>query len=185
MRVNVLQTGMLAVGLSMDACAAAVGRGLAAGRASPGQCLACGAWFGGFQALMPVIGFFLGGLFAGTVRALDHWAVLFLLTLIGVDTIRQPENSPETGDFSPKALLVPAFATSIDALAVGISLRLAGTERIWPAALLIGTVTAALSDAGVTLGSRLGSAFGRKARIFGGGLLIFLGVKIFLEHVLS
>ena len=177
---------LLALGLSMDACAAAVGKGLACPALHRGDGLRCGAWFGAFQAAMPVAGFWLGSVFSDAVRAADHWVILFLLTLIGANLIRESrDGTPPDGDFSPKALFLPALATSVDALAVGISLAVTDGVRILPAAAGIGAVTFCTSALGVRLGGCVGSRFGTGARIAGGLILIFLGIKIFLEHMLS
>ena len=184
MALDLLETVLLAVGLSMDAFAVAMCKGLASAGAPMGDCLRCGCWFGGFQALMPVLGFFLGGIFAGAIEVVDHWVILTLLTLIGFNMIREANGEEDcTGGFSPKEMIFPALATSIDALAVGISLAMTGGVRIFPTAALIGVTTCGLSAFGVRLGSRFGSRYGARAQIAGGVILIFLGVKIFLEHV--
>ena len=179
---------LLAVGLSMDAFAVSVCKGLSLRRATFKAEITCGVWFGGFQALMPLIGFFLGSLFAEAIEAFDHWVAFALLVLIGVNMLKEalekgdscPTNS---ADFSAKTMFVMAVATSIDALAVGISLAMAGTENIFLAVTLIGLMTFTLSALGVKIGSVFGSRYEKKAQVAGGVILIALGVKILLEHL--
>lgn len=179
---------LLALGLSMDAFAVSVCKGLSVKRAGLKQGALCGAWFGGFQALMPLIGFFLGSLFAQAIEAFDHWIAFVLLGLIGGNMLKEAfskgecENCREA-DFSFKAMLVMAVATSIDALAVGISLAMAGNVNIWLAVALIGIVTFGLSMAGVKIGNVFGSRYEKKAQLAGGVILILLGTKILLEHL--
>lgn len=179
---------LLALGLSMDAFAVSVCKGLSVKRAGLKQGALCGAWFGGFQALMPLIGFFLGSLFAQAIEAFDHWIAFVLLGLIGANMLKEAFSKGECescreADFSFKAMLVMAVATSIDALAVGISLAMAGNVNIWLAVALIGIVTFGLSMAGVKIGNVFGSRYEKKAQFAGGVILILLGTKILLEHL--
>ena len=179
---------LLAVGLSMDAFAVSICKGLASRRASLKNMLCCGLWFGGFQALMPLIGYYLGSLFANAIKAVDHWVAFVLLALIGVNMIReafskQEEDAAAEADYSFKTMLIMAIATSIDALAVGISLAMAGNVNIWTSILLIGVTTCLLSMLGVKAGSIFGDRFEKKAEIAGGVILILLGIKILLEHL--
>ena len=177
---------LLAVGLSMDAFAVSVCKGLAMKKATLKSELTCGVWFGGFQALMPTVGFFLGTLFAEAIEAVDHWIAFGLLAVIGVNMLREamsPEEKPETADLSWRTMLILAVATSIDALAVGISLAMVGQVNIFFAAPLIGLCTCVLSAIGVKVGSVFGSRFEKKAEIVGGVILILLGIKILLEHL--
>ena len=179
---------LLAVGLSMDAFAVSVCKGLAAKKSTVKGALICGIWFGGFQALMPLIGYFLGALFADTIEAFDHWVAFGLLVLIGVNMLREAfgkpeENREETADFSARTMFVMAVATSIDALAVGISLAMAGDVDIFTAVGLIGLTTFLLSAVGVRIGSVFGSRYETKAEAAGGVILILLGIKILLEHL--
>lgn len=148
----------------------------------------CGLWFGGFQALMPLIGFILGSLFAKAIEAVDHWVAFLLLALIGANMLKEAFScseccSEKNADFSVKTMFTMAVATSIDAMAVGISLAMAGGVNILLAVLLIGVVTCALSAAGVKIGSVFGARFEKKAQIAGGVILILLGTKILLEHL--
>lgn len=177
---------ILAVGLSMDAFAVSICKGLAMKKASWKAQFCCGAWFGGFQALMPLIGYFLGTLFIDAISAIDHWIAFGLLVIIGVNMFREALGSEEEAadaDLSVKTMFIMAVATSIDALAVGISLAMAGVANIWLAVLLIGATTFVLSAIGVKVGNVFGSRYEKKAEIVGGVILILLGVKILLEHL--
>ena len=180
---------LLAVGLSMDAFAVSVCKGLALRRATFQAEITCGVWFGGFQALMPLIGFFLGTLFAVAIQAVDHWIAFGLLAIIGVNMLKEAlsheeECGCESGaDLSVKTMLVMAVATSIDALAVGISLAMVGNVNIFFAVTMIGICTCLLSMLGVKIGNVFGSRFEAKAEIAGGVILILLGLKILLEHL--
>lgn len=180
---------LLAVGLSMDAFAVSICKGLSVKKAQPKEMALCGVWFGGFQALMPLIGFFLGALFYDAISAFDHWIAFVLLALIGANMLREAFSKEEEcadcqgADFSFKTMLVIAIATSIDALAVGISLAMAGNVNIWLAVALIGIITFLMSGAGVKIGNIFGSKFEKKAQMAGGIILILLGLKILLEHL--
>ena len=179
---------LLAVGLSMDAFAVSICKGLSLKKAGLREGAVCGAWFGGFQALMPLIGFFLGTLFAEAIEAFDHWVAFGLLAVIGINMLKEAFEKEECqncgcDDLSFRKMLVMAIATSIDALAVGISLAMAGNVNIWLAIALIGVVTFSLSAVGVKVGNVFGSRFEKKAQIAGGVILILLGGKILLEHL--
>ena len=180
---------LLAVGLSMDAFAVSICKGLSMKKASLGAGVICGTWFGGFQALMPLVGFFLGTLFAGAIEAFDHWVAFGLLVIIGINMLKEAfscgcdcEDQPDA-DLSVKTMFVMAVATSIDALAVGISLAMAGNVNIWFAVALIGVITFVMSAMGVKIGNVFGSRFEKKAQIAGGVILVLLGCKILLEHM--
>ena len=180
---------LLAVGLSMDAFAVSVCKGLAMKKATVRAQVTCGAWFGGFQGLMPLIGFLLGTMFAEAIQFIDHWIAFGLLALIGINMLREAFSKEcdcccgEDADLSVKTMFVMAVATSIDALAVGISLAMAGNVNIWLAVGLIGAVTFLLSGVGVRIGNSFGSRFEKKAEATGGIILILLGLKILLEHL--
>ncbi len=178
---------LLAVGVSMDAFAVSICKGLATSKATLRGSFLCGIWFGGFQALMPLIGFFLGMLFADTIEAFDHWVAFILLAIIGLNMLKEAfghgEDETHDTDFSAKTMFVMAVATSIDALAVGISLAMAGNVNIWIAILLIGIITFVMSAAGVKIGNVFGSRYEKKAQAAGGFILIILGLKILLEHL--
>lgn len=178
---------LLAVGLSMDACAVSICKGLSMKKATLKEGAVCGLWFGGFQALMPLIGFFLGSLFAEAIVSIDHWIAFVLLSIIGINMLREAFGKEEEcgckeADLSVKTMFIMAVATSIDALAVGITLALAGNVNIFLAVALIGIITFAMSCAGVKIGNIFGSRFDKKAQLAGGIILIGLGLKILLEH---
>ncbi len=180
---------LLAVSLSMDAFAVSLCKGLSMQKASLKSGLVCGGWFGSFQALMPLAGFFLGSLFADSIQSVDHWVAFGLLALIGGNMLKEAFEKKEEccgcqeADLSPKAMFPMAVATSVDALAVGISLAMTGGVNIWLAVGLIGLITFFLSAVGVKIGSLFGARFEKKAQIFGGVMLILLGLKILLEHL--
>ncbi len=187
--MGIIELLLLAVGLSMDAFAVSICKGLSMKKADPKAMCTCGVWFGGFQALMPLIGFLLGSLFAAAIEAVDHWVAFGLLAIIGVNMLKEAFSQEEEcdcgdhADLSVKTMFVMAVATSIDALAVGISLAMAGDVNIWIAITLIGITTFALSALGVKIGNIFGSRFEKKAQMAGGIILILLGVKILLEHL--
>ncbi len=177
---------LLAVGLSMDAFAVSLCKGLSMKRAGLRESAICGAWFGGFQALMPLLGYYLGTLFAEAIETFDHWIAFALLVLIGINMLKEAFSASEEqadGDLSFKTMLVMAIATSIDALAVGISLAMAGGVNIYTAILLIGATTFLLSGVGVKIGNLFGSRYEKGAQIAGGVILILLGIRILLEHL--
>jgi putative Mn2+ efflux pump MntP len=180
---------ILAFGVSMDAFAVSICKGLSVRKARLREMCICGGWFGGFQALMPLIGFFLGALFYDAISAFDHWIAFGLLGLIGVNMLREAfEKEEECAgcqgcDFTVKTMFVMAVATSIDALAVGISLAMAGDVNIWVAITLIGVTTFLMSALGVKIGNVFGAKFEKKAQLAGGVILILLGAKILLEHL--
>ena len=179
---------LLAVGLSMDAFAVSVCKGLAMKKATLKAGLTCGLWFGGFQALMPLLGYFLGKTFANAIQAVDHWIAFGLLAVIGINMLKEAfggceECKEQDADLSVRKMFPMAIATSIDALAVGISLAMAGDVNIWVAIALIGGITCVLSALGVKIGNVFGSRFEKKAQIAGGVILILLGIKILLEHL--
>lgn len=187
--MGIIELLFLALGLSMDAFAVSVCKGLALHRADCRSMCLCGGWFGAFQAAMPLVGYLLGSVFAEAIEAFDHWVAFGLLAVIGVNMLREAwskEDSDDNGradDLSPKTMAVLAVATSIDALAVGISLAMAGNVNIWAAVALIGVITFAMSAVGVKIGSVFGDRFEKKAQIAGGMILILLGIKILLEHL--
>lgn len=183
---------LLAVGVSMDAFAVSICKGLAMKKATLKASMTCGVWFGGFQALMPTVGFFLGTLFAEAIQAVDHWVAFFLLGIIGINMLKEAFEKEEVcdccgeehnADLSVKTMFVMAVATSIDALAVGISLAMVGNVNIWLAALFIGICTCGFSAVGVQVGNVFGSRFEKKAQVAGGFILMILGLNILLEHL--
>ena len=181
---------ILAIGVSMDAFAVSICKGLATKKAGLRQMGACGLWFGGFQALMPLIGFFLGTLFAAAIEAFDHWVAFALLAFIGGNMLKEALEKNEceccndqNGDFGFKTMFVMAIATSIDALAIGVSMALAGDVNIWIAIALIGLTTCVTSALGVKIGNIFGAKFEKKAQLAGGIILVLIGVKILLDHM--
>lgn len=181
---------ILAIGVSMDAFAVSICKGLATKKAGLREMSSCGLWFGGFQALMPLLGFFLGTLFAEAIVTFDHWVAFALLAIIGGNMLKEAFTKEEceccndqNGDFGFKTMLVMAIATSIDALAIGVSMALAGNVNIWIAIALIGVTTCLTSALGVKIGNIFGSKFEKKAQMAGGIILILLGLKILLEHL--
>ena len=185
--MNLFELIAIAVGLSMDAFAVSVCKGLALKKITVRHALTVGVWFGLFQALMPLIGYFLGAQFKELISAYDHWVAFVLLLLIGGNMIREAvfskdQDVPDAA-LSFSAMLPLAVATSIDALAIGVTFAfLEVWGGILAAALLIGCVTCGLSMAGVKIGSHFGDKYEKKAQILGGVILILLGIRILLEH---
>lgn len=174
-----------AVGLSMDAFAVAICKGLAIKKLSLKEAFIIGGWFGGFQALMPAIGFALGTSFEHYVTAVDHWIAFVLLGLIGVNMIKEAlskEENKANDSLDLKTMFLLAMATSIDALAVGVTYAFLQV-RIVPAISLIGVITFVLSVTGVKIGNVFGLKYKSKAEILGGVILILMGLKILLEHL--
>ena len=184
--MNFLSLLMLAVGLSMDAFAVAICKGLALKKIAFRHALIVGLWFGGFQALMPLLGFLLAAQFREAIAAYDHWIAFGLLVLIGGNMIREAifekEEQETDSALSFRSMLPLAIATSIDALAVGVTFAFLNV-RIVPSVTLIGVTTLILSMAGVKMGSLFGAKYEKKAEILGGVILILLGIKILLEHL--
>ncbi|HQQ88768.1 MAG TPA: manganese efflux pump MntP family protein [Oscillospiraceae bacterium] len=179
-----LELFAIAVGLSMDAFAVSVCKGLSAGKVRLKHILCVGLWFGGFQAGMPLLGYFLGSQFEGITTKYDHWIAFVLLCIIGANMIKEARAKTEGLDasFSFKTMFLLAVATSIDALAVGLSLAFLKEAILYPS-VIIGVVAFAMTWTGVAFGGRLGRVFGRKVEIAGGLILIGIGVKILLEHL--
>jgi len=183
--MGILELFILAVGLSMDACAVSICKGLSVRKVQLKHMLICGAYFGGFQALMPLIGYLLGVNFQDLITSIDHWVAFVLLGLIGMNMIRESRSGEEEegcGDFGFKTMVMMAIATSIDALAVGITFAFLKVNII-AAVSFIGITTFALSAAGVMLGNVFGAKWKRRAEFAGGLILVFLGVKILIEHL--
>ena len=177
---------LIAIGLSMDAFSVSICKGLTTKRFSWRMALVCGLWFGLFQALMPTIGYFLGAQFQEMIEAYDHWITFGLLGLIGANMIREAlskkgeESSNAALDF--KTMFLLAIATSIDALAVGVSFACIQVE-LWSSVLVIGSTTFVFSALGVKIGNVFGSKYEKSAGIVGGIILILIGLKILLEHL--
>ena len=178
---------IIAIGLSMDAFAVSICKGLSVQKVRPVHVIMTGIWFGGFQALMPVAGYFLGVSFAGFVGSVDHWIAFILLGIIGGNMIKESSHKDEETadpDFSTKTMLAMAVATSIDALAVGVSFAFLKVN-IWEAVLMIGVTTFVFSGAGVLIGNFFGARWKSKAEFAGGFILIAMGLKILLEHTVG
>ncbi len=185
--MNILNVILIGIGLAMDAAAVSLCKGLAVGKAKLRHCLIAGAYFGVFQGAMPAIGYALGRTFADFINAFDHWVAFVLLALIGANMLKESFGEEECGQcqsssFAPAVMLPMAVATSIDALAVGVtfSFDMNGMELLLAVAI-IAVITCAVSAAAVRLGSLLGARFGSFAERAGGIVLILMGVKILLE----
>ena len=179
-----------AAALAMDAFAVAICKGLATDKVKIKHMLTVGLWFGGFQALMPLIGYLVGSSFASYIESFDHWIAFGLLAIIGVNMIREAlgEDEEQQEDSSCgctgfKTMLMMAIATSIDALAVGVTFAFLKVN-IWKSVLLIGITTFIFSFCGVKIGNIFGSRYSKISEIAGGTILIILGIKILIEHML-
>ena len=189
--MGLIELFILAVGLSMDAFAVSVCKGLSLGKIKTKHMCIAGAWFGGFQALMPLIGYFAGRFLSDFVTNYSHWIAFILLAFIGGKMLwdvfhEKEEETTEKVDarLDHKELFMLAIATSIDALAVGIAFACLDVQ-IWSSISIIGCVTLVLSFCGVWIGNRFGNRFEKKAEIAGGLVLILIGVKILVEHLVQ
>ena len=182
--MSILDLFILAVGLSMDAFAVSVCKGLSLGKIKPKHMCIAGAWFGGFQALMPLIGYFLGSFFAEMIEKYDHWVAFVLLAIIGGNMIKESFGKDEKVDSSMdvKSMLLLAIATSIDALAVGVTFAFLQVQIV-PAVSFIGVITFIFSALGVKIGSLFGTKYKSKSELFGGIVLVLIGIKILLEGI--
>lgn len=175
---------LIAVGLAMDAFAISICKGLSVKHLELKHSVLAGSYFGGFQFLMPVIGYVLGSRFEMAIKSFDHWVAFGLLAVIGANMIHEAFSDDEKldDDFSVKNMLLMAIATSIDALAVGISFACLGVD-ILPPALMIGVITFMLSAFGIRIGHVFGTRYKAKAEFVGGLILVCMGLKILLEHL--
>ncbi|MEO2238969.1 manganese efflux pump MntP family protein [Dorea sp. YH-dor226] len=185
--MNLVELFLIAVGLSMDAFAVSVCKGLAMKKCTFSKAALVGVYFGGFQALMPLIGFILGVQFKDIITSIDHWIAFILLGLIGANMVREAlgvcDECEEADDsLDVKTMLGLAVATSIDALAVGVTFAFLQVNIV-PAVCFIGVITFTLSAAGVKIGNVFGTRYKSRAEIAGGVILILLGCKILLEHL--
>jgi putative Mn2+ efflux pump MntP len=193
--MDIISLLAISVALSMDAFSVSICKGLATKKFSLKTALLCGLWFGGFQALMPIIGYFLGAQFEHIITSFDHWIALGLLLVIGVNMIREALSEEESADDGQqptaecscsntgfKTMLMMAIATSIDALAVGVSFAFLSVD-LWKSVTVIGITTFLFSFAGVRIGNIFGSRYSKAAEITGGVILILLGCKILVEHL--
>lgn len=175
---------VIAVGLSMDAFAVSICKGLSVEKVSRKNYFAVGMYFGGFQALMPLLGYWLGSRFQSLIISIDHWIAFVLLSIIGINMIRESRGKADEYDnsFSFKSMLPLAVATSIDALAVGITFAFLKVSIV-PAVSFIGVITFILSAVGLKLGNVFGAKYKSAAELTGGIVLIIMGLKILLEHL--
>ncbi|MBQ8201902.1 MAG: manganese efflux pump [Clostridia bacterium] len=181
--MSIIELLLIAVSMSMDAFAVSICKGLSVRKVTPRQMLTVGAWFGGFQGVMPALGFMLTSLFAGLITSVSHWIAFVLLLFIGGNMIRESldKEAEEVDDsFAFKTMLTLAVATSIDALAMGVTLNLQGAN-ILIAAPLIALTTFVLSPIGLKVGNLFGARYKSKAEMAGGVVLVLLGIKILLE----
>lgn len=184
--MDFVELRILALGLSMDAFAVSVCKGLATKKCTAKHYFSVGAWFGGFQALMPAIGWFLGSRFEKYITSIDHWIAFVLLVFIGGNMIKEAfgdDDGNEDDSFSVKTMSVLAVATSIDALTIGIMFGLLPDVSILSAVALIGVTTFILSAIGLKVGNVFGLKYKKKAEIAGGTILILIGVKVLAEHL--
>lgn len=188
--MDVAELLLLALGLSMDAFAVSICKGLSMKKAGFKEGAICGAWFGGFQAAMPLLGYFLGSLFADAISKFDYWVAFGLLALIGANMLKEAFSKKcdaceeHTADLGFKTMFLLAVATSIDAAAVGVSLAM-GQANIWLAIAFIGVVTFVMCAVGVKIGNVFGSRYEKKAQAVGGFILIGLAVKFLVEGLLE
>lgn len=182
--MGIAELFVLAIGLSMDAFAVSICKGLSLGKITPKHMCIGGIWFGGFQALMPLIGYFLGSFFADMITKYDHWIAFALLVIIGGNMIKESFEKEEHLDASMtiKSMFLLAVATSIDALAVGVTFAFLKVQIV-PAVSFIGIITFILSAIGVKIGSIFGTKYQSKAELCGGIILIIIGTKILLDGV--
>lgn len=182
--MGILELLIIAVGLSMDAFAVAICKGLSMQKMSYKNAVITGCFFGGFQALMPLIGYLLGTQFKDYITSIDHWIAFVLLSMIGINMIRESRSEGEKVDdsFSLKNMTVLSLATSIDALAIGVTFAFLQVNII-PAVSMIGITTFTFSSIGVKIGNVFGVKFKSKAEFTGGIILIAMGIKILLEHL--
>ena len=191
--MSLLAIFMLAIGLSMDAFSVAICKGLSMKKITVAKMLVVGTWFGLFQAMMPLIGYYLGSAFSSAIVKIDHWIAFVLLSFIGINMIKEAlekevetpgDKNTETENLSFKEMLILAVATSIDALACGITFAFLKVN-IWVAVSLIGATTFVFGFCGVKIGNVFGVKYKSKAELAGGIILIVLGVKILIEHLMG
>ena len=183
--MRILEISLIGIGLAMDAFAVAVCKGLSMKKLNWKKAIIIGVYFGVFQAIMPVIGYFLGSAFQSFVDSIDHWIAFILLVIIGGNMIKESfsgesENCNDDIDFKTMVLL--GLATSIDALAVGVTFAFLKINLLL-AVTLIGIITFVISVGGVKIGNQFGSKYENKAELMGGVILLLMGVKILLEHL--
>lgn len=184
--MSIIEIVLIAIGLAMDAFAVAICKGLSVDKVKPRQYLIVGTWFGCFQTLMPAIGYLLGSSFEQYITEYDHWVAFGLLLILGLKMVKDAlskKEEEESASFSNASMLVTAIATSIDALAVGITFAVLDDVDVPLAVTIIGVITFCLSAIGLKIGNVFGSKFKKKAELAGGIILILIGVKILLSHL--
>ena len=184
--MNITDLMLLAVGLSMDAFAVAICKGLSLKKVTAGEMALVGLWFGAFQMGMPLVGYFAGSVVAEKVASVDHWVIFILLALIGGNMVREAlwgQEEDVNASLSPREMLPLAVATSIDALAAGASMAMMEGISIFRDTGIIGMTTFVISALGVWVGALFGGRFEKTAKVLGGVILIGLGLKILLEHL--
>ena len=188
--MNIAEVILMAVALAMDALAVSICKGMTIKKLTTEHILKCGLYFGGFQMLMPIIGYFIGRTFAQVISSFDHWVVFAILAALGVHMIigvfkeEKEENEEKHADFSHKTMVVLAIATSIDAMAIGVSLSIM-CAAIWVNAAIIGGITFAITAVGVAVGHKFGNKLGAKAELIGGFILIGVGLRVLIEHLVT
>lgn len=183
--MGVLELLLLSLGLAMDAFTVSICKGISMRKMNWKKAIIIGLYFGGFQALMPTLGYFLGTAFQSLVTSVDHWIAFVLLGIIGGEMIKESfeiDSENQNDDVSFKTMIILAIATSIDALAVGVTFAFLNVN-LGLAVSLIGIITFILAVAGTKIGNRFGDKYEKKAEFVGGVILILLGVKILLEHL--
>lgn len=182
--MGIAELFVLAVGLSMDAFAVAICKGLSMKKMSWRKAVTAGLYFGGFQALMPAAGYLLGKQFSGLIQSVDHWVAFVLLSIIGINMIKEALSETESLDdsFDARTMLLLAIATSIDALAVGITFAFLKVDIV-SAVSFIGIITFCFGVAGIKIGNVFGEKYKSRAEILGGIILIAIGLKILIEHL--
>ncbi len=184
--MTLLEMILLGVGLAMDAFAVSVCKGLATGKVTLKHIALAGLWFGGFQGFMPLLGYLLGSTFGSYISSIDHFVAFALLGVIGANMIKESfekEENEGNCSFACRVMLAAAVATSIDALAVGVTFYNMSFLRVLMAVLIIGVITFLCSAAGIKMGSVFGGKYQNKAQFAGGAILILLGLKILLEGI--
>ncbi len=187
--MNLMELFIIAVGLSMDAFAVSICKGFSIRQTGMGKCLTVGLYFGGFQMFMPLLGYLAATRFASMIESFDHWVAFVLLALIGIKMIKESREAPDGTEKSPdtlgfKSMIPLAFATSVDAMAAGISFAVLPDVSIFSAVSLIGMTTLVLSAAGVKIGNVFGVKYKGKAELSGGAILVVMGARILLSHTI-
>lgn len=184
--MSVIEIILMAVALAMDALAVAICKGMTIKKLTAEHTLKVGIYFGGFQAVMPIAGYYIGKTFADVIKSFDHWVVFALLAGLGVHMVigAFKEEKEHNDDFSHKTMIVLAIATSIDALAIGVSLSVM-RSNLWINVAIIGAITFIMTSLGVFIGHKFGNKLGIKAELIGGFILIGVGLRVLIEHLVT